>query len=171
MVRKKRHNFLAQFSVLFHPVWSVWLRVLAQKTTFWLVEILWQPIRSWFLRLTLATKWSTPCERVWKSVPENGVFSCVPFCFRSFGRFARCDLQMMPNCNAYGRSVSHCSSPQWLSQTWVARPSKPKPVCKTRFLILSPPATLATWQSTRSTTLTSSFGTFQLRYVSVLISI
>ena len=49
MVHKKRHNFLAQFSIPFHMVWSVLLRVLAQKTTFWLVEILWQPIRSFFL--------------------------------------------------------------------------------------------------------------------------
>ena len=31
--------------------------------------------------LTLATKLITPHERVWKNVPENGVFSCVPFCF------------------------------------------------------------------------------------------
>ena len=44
----------------------------------------------WFLKLTLATKRSTPCERVWKTVPENGIFSCVPFCFWSLGRFARC---------------------------------------------------------------------------------
>ena len=32
----------------------------------------------------------TPCERVWKTLPETGVFSCVPFCLRSLGRFARC---------------------------------------------------------------------------------
>ena len=46
----------------------------------------------WFLKLTLATKRSTPCERVWKTVPENGVFSCVPFCLRSLRRFAKCVL-------------------------------------------------------------------------------
>ena len=40
MVHKKRHSFLAQFSIPFHMVWSVLLRVLAQKNTFWLVEIL-----------------------------------------------------------------------------------------------------------------------------------
>ena len=44
----------------------------------------------WFLKLTLATKQNTPCERVWKTVPENGVFSCVPFCLRSLWKFARC---------------------------------------------------------------------------------
>ena len=27
-----------------------------------------------------------------ENVPENGVFSCVPFCLRSHGRFARCVL-------------------------------------------------------------------------------
>ena len=38
---KKRHHFLAQFSIPFHMVWSILLRVLAQKITFPLVEILW----------------------------------------------------------------------------------------------------------------------------------
>ena len=50
----------------------------------------------WFLKLTLATKRSTPCERVWKTVPENGVFSCVQFCLRSLGRLAKCNLSSMP---------------------------------------------------------------------------
>merc|ERR1712156_1200053 len=45
-----------------------------------------------FLKLTFASKWSTPCERVWKTVPQNGVFSCVPFCLRSLGISARCGL-------------------------------------------------------------------------------
>ena len=40
IVHKKRHHFLAQFSIPFHMVWSVLFRVLAQKT--WLVEILWR---------------------------------------------------------------------------------------------------------------------------------
>ena len=44
MVHMKRHYFLAQFSTPFHMVWSVLLRVLAQKATFWLVEILWQKL-------------------------------------------------------------------------------------------------------------------------------
>ena len=34
MVHKKRHHFLAQFSMPFHMVHSVLLRVLAQKTAF-----------------------------------------------------------------------------------------------------------------------------------------
>ena len=43
----------------------------------------------WFLKLPLATKWKTSCERVWKTVPENGVYSCVPFCLRSLGPFEK----------------------------------------------------------------------------------
>ena len=50
----------------------------------------------WLLKLTLASKQSTPCERVWKTVPENGVFSCVPFGLRSLGRFARCVTIHLP---------------------------------------------------------------------------
>ena len=46
----------------------------------------------WILKLTPATKRITPCERVFKNVPENGVFSCVPFCLRSLRRFARCGV-------------------------------------------------------------------------------
>ena len=38
---QKRHHFLAQFSMPFHMMWSVLLRVLARKNTIWLVEILW----------------------------------------------------------------------------------------------------------------------------------
>ena len=72
MVHKKRHHFLAQFSMPFHMVWSVLLQVLAQKTTFWLVEILWQPIRSFysmvFEAITTHKKRNTSCERVLKSV-------------------------------------------------------------------------------------------------------
>ena len=33
----------------------------------------------WFLKLTLATKRNTPCERVWKTLSENGVFSTILF--------------------------------------------------------------------------------------------
>ena len=95
MVHNKRYNFLAKFSIPFPMVWSVLLRVLAQKTpSDWLKFFDSQseaPIQ-WFLKLTLATKRITPCERAWKTVPENGVFSCVPFCLRSLGHFARSDL-------------------------------------------------------------------------------
>ena len=93
MVHKKRHHFLAQFSIPFHMVWSVLLRVLAQKTpsnSLKFFDSQSEASIQWFLKLTLATKRSTPCERVWKTVPENGVFSCVPFCLKSLGQFARC---------------------------------------------------------------------------------
>ena len=46
----------------------------------------------WFFELTLKTKRITPCKRVWKTVPENEVFSCTPFCLRSLGCFERCDV-------------------------------------------------------------------------------
>ena len=65
-------------------MWSTLLYVLALKTLKWkfLVEEL-QPMRKWFLDLTLRTKWITPCERAWKTVPQNVVASCVHFCLRS----------------------------------------------------------------------------------------
>ena len=50
----------------------------------------------WSLKLTLATKQNTPCERVWKTVPEDGVFSCVPFSLRLLGRLEICALKMKP---------------------------------------------------------------------------
>ena len=77
MVHKKRHYFLVQFSMPFHTVWSVLMRVLAQKTTFWLVEILWQPIRSFYSMVFEA----------------KGLYICVPNHFepkvlaRNSGRF------------------------------------------------------------------------------------
>ena len=53
--------------------------------------------------LTLTTKRITPCERAWKKVLENDVFSCVPFCLRSPGCFERCALQsskdLFQNCS------------------------------------------------------------------------
>ena len=45
-----------------------------------------------FFELTLATKRNTPCERVLKTVLENGIFSCVTFSFRSLGRFEKCEM-------------------------------------------------------------------------------
>ena len=38
---------------------------------------------SWFSKPTLRAKWIPPCERAWKTMPENGVRSCVHFCLRS----------------------------------------------------------------------------------------
>ena len=91
MVHKKRHYFLTQFSKPFHMIWSVLLRVLAQKSTFWLVEILSQPIKSFhWIVFEGNKKCYTPCERVWKIVLENGVISYIQFCLRSLGRFKRC---------------------------------------------------------------------------------
>ena len=87
MVHKKRYHFLAQF----YMVCSVLLRVLAQKTTFWLVEILWQTIIRSFYSMVFEVNTCNKTEHTmwkgWKTVPENGIFSCVPFCLR---RFARC---------------------------------------------------------------------------------
>ena len=56
----------------------------------WLAVKEFQPVRRWFYELPLATKRITPCERVLKTLLENGVFSCVPFCLRSLGPFERC---------------------------------------------------------------------------------
>ena len=70
MVHKKRHHFLAQFSIPFHMVWSVLLRVVAHKTTFWLVEILWQPIRSFYSMVFEATTRNKTEHTMWKGM-EN----------------------------------------------------------------------------------------------------
>ena len=47
-------------------------------------------LRSWFLKLTHRAKWIPPCERVWKTMPENDVRSCVHFRLRSLLRLERC---------------------------------------------------------------------------------
>ena len=70
MVHKKRHHFLATFSIPFHMVWSVLLRVVAHKTTFWLVEILWQPIRSFYSMVFEATTRNKTEHTMWKGI-EN----------------------------------------------------------------------------------------------------
>ena len=44
-------------------------------------------------------KWITPSERASKSVPENGVGSCVHFCLRSLGLLERCEIVMVFGCN------------------------------------------------------------------------
>jgi len=58
----------------------------------WLAVKEFQPVRRWFFELTFAAKRITPCEREWKAVLENGVFSCVQFCLRSPGCFERCGV-------------------------------------------------------------------------------
>ena len=42
--------------------------------SFWLAVKKFQPVRRWLYKLTLATKQTTPCERVLKIVPKKGVF-------------------------------------------------------------------------------------------------
>ena len=78
-----------------------------------------QPVRRWFFELTLATKWITPCKRVWKIVLENGVFYCVPFSFRSLGRFERCDtdcLDLYPIVSCEVLMFPSCVKPPFQSQ-------------------------------------------------------
>ena len=90
MVHKKWHHFPAQFSLPFHTVpfcCKCWLK---KPPSDWLKLF---DIRcfyiQWFWKLTL-TKRITSREREWKTVPENGVFYCVPFCLRSLRHFERC---------------------------------------------------------------------------------
>ena len=80
MVHKKRHHFLAQFSIPFHMVWSVLLRVLAQKTTFWLVEILWQPIRSFYSMVFEATTRNKTEHTMWKGIENCARKWCLFLC-------------------------------------------------------------------------------------------
>ena len=93
------HHFLAKFS-LSHGVIRFVASVSSENhLSGWLKFFTGQSEASiqWLLKLTLATKRSTPCERVWETVPWNGVFSCVPFCLRSLERFARCALFISQN--------------------------------------------------------------------------
>ena len=43
-----------------------------------------------FLKLSLRTKWISPCERASKTTPENSVGNCVHFCLRPFEPLERC---------------------------------------------------------------------------------
>ena len=49
-------------------LWSVLLRVVAQKTTLWLVEIFWQPIRSFYSMVFEATTRNKMKHIMWKSM-------------------------------------------------------------------------------------------------------
>ena len=64
------------------------------KRSFWLAVKEFPPVRKWFLGLTLQTKQITPCERAWKTVPENDVRNCVHFCLKPLMTLERCDLLM-----------------------------------------------------------------------------
>ena len=86
MVLKKTQFSSTVFHSLSHRVIRL-VAYVSSKNTFSLFKFM---TFQWVLKLSLATKQGTQCERVWKIVPENGVFSCVAFCLRSFGRFASC---------------------------------------------------------------------------------
>ena len=77
---QKKHHFLAQFSIPFYKVWSVLLRVLAQKTTFWQVEILWQPIRSFYLMVFEATTHNKIGHTMWKGMKNCARKWCLFLC-------------------------------------------------------------------------------------------
>ena len=84
------------FPAFSHGVMYFVLRALALKTLKWKFLIgYWRistNIRKQFLKLTFRTKLIMPSERAWKTVPENGVASCVHFCFRSLGPLERCGM-------------------------------------------------------------------------------
>ena len=80
MVHKKIHHFLATFSIPFHMVWSVLLRVVAHKTTFWLVEILWQPIRSFYSMVFEATTRNKTEHTMWKGIENCARIWCLFMC-------------------------------------------------------------------------------------------
>ena len=83
----------------------------------WLSKNFNQP-RRWCFELTLATKQITPCERELKTVLENGVFSCVPFSFRSHGHFEKCVCKKTHCISFLDLSVQIANVPkicQWLN--------------------------------------------------------
>ena len=80
MVHKRRHHLLAQFSIPFHMVWSVLLRVVAQKTTFWLVEIFLQPIRSFYSMVFEATTRNKMKHIMWKGMENCAREWCLYLC-------------------------------------------------------------------------------------------
>ena len=80
MVHKKRHCFLAQFSIPFHMVWSVLLRALAQKTTFWVVEILYRPIRSFYSMVFEANTRNKTEHTMWKGLENCARKWCLFLC-------------------------------------------------------------------------------------------
>ena len=85
---------------VFNTLWHGLLRVVAQKTTFWLAEIFGQPTRSFYSMVFEVVFDATICNKMkhimkgyGKIVPENDVFSCVPFCLRSLGRLKICAIK------------------------------------------------------------------------------
>ena len=47
-----------------------------------------------FVKLTLQSKWITPCERASKTVPENGVGNCVHLCLWPLEPLERCAFSL-----------------------------------------------------------------------------
>ena len=82
------HSFLHD---VIHFVPRVSSKNLEIEVSIWLAVEELQAMRKWFLDLTLRTKWITPCERAWNTVPQNGVASCVHFGLRSLVPFERCE--------------------------------------------------------------------------------
>ena len=52
----------------------------------------------WISKLTRRAKWIVSCERPWKTLQENGVRSCVHFCFSSLLLLERCVLWIVIVC-------------------------------------------------------------------------
>ena len=78
---------------------------------------------TWFLHLTLQTKWVTSCERVWKTVPKNGVKLCAILvevnC--AFGKMwsVKCyKLEHLIRCFVLGK-VFPLSNFQWMRKVFV----------------------------------------------------
>ena len=87
---KNAHNFWhhswAKFLRLFYLTWSILFGVSALEPTFSkrlkFLKFFTIPSETSILRFlkpTLWTKWITPCESAWKTVPDNGVGNCVRF--------------------------------------------------------------------------------------------
>ena len=86
-------TIFGQFFMHFHMVWSILLGVLAlNKSSFWLADEEFQPMRKPFLKLTTQIRQIRPSARALKTVPKNCVRSCVHFCFRSLGPLERCGM-------------------------------------------------------------------------------
>ena len=71
-----RHHFWAQFLMLFSLAWSILFGVLAWETTFSLVEILQQPIRSFHLKVSKANTPNKMDHTRWKSIINCGQKWC-----------------------------------------------------------------------------------------------
>ena len=76
----------------------------------------WEASIWWFQKLTVGTKRTTPQERQWETVPENSVFSWVPFCLRSLGPFERC-ATFFPCTTFYFQKVQHHLPQGWNTST------------------------------------------------------